>query len=56
MKIEPSFIAELLLKGNDLTQIRDCLEDGEYLESIGITEKEAEELYNEIKRLINIYN
>jgi len=56
MKIKSTFIAELLLEGNDLIQIRDCLEDGEYLKDIGMTEAEAEELHHEIKRLISIYN
>jgi hypothetical protein len=51
-----TMIAELLLQGHDLIQIRDCLEDGEYLASTDMTEAEAEEAHHEVKRLISIYN
>ena len=49
-------VRELLLQGFNLLQIRKCLEDGEYLERIGMTEAEAkaaaEEAHHEAGRLL----
>jgi predicted CoA-binding protein len=46
-----SIVKELLLQGFDLIQIRNSLEDGEYLALIGMTKAEAEEAHNEARVL-----
>ena len=50
------FIAELLSDGSDLIQIKDCLEDGEYLSTAGLNTQEVEDLHYETTRLIQLYN
>jgi hypothetical protein len=49
-------IANLMAEGNDLIQVKECLENEEYLENIGASELKAQELQKEINRLISIYN
>ena len=49
-------IANLLAAGNDLIQVKECLENEEYLENLGVTELKAQKLQKEIKQLISIYN
>ena len=44
-------VKELLLQGFDLIQIRNSLEDGEYLALIGMTKADAEEAHQEVERL-----
>ena len=50
------FIADLLSEGSDLLQVKDALEDGDYLSHCGLTTQEVEALHYETTRLIQLYN
>ncbi len=53
MKTNNKIISEMLERGLSLEEIRDCLDDGQYLGEAGITQEEVEDADVEIRLMIN---